>query len=215
MLVQMAELAAPALEHAASGLHLDGLTAARVEALCAALELRDGYTARHADEVVRVACEVGRRLGLERADVVELEFAARLHDIGKLALDNAVLHKPGPLDRQEWRLVRRHPEWGASKLVDIQGLEATAAIVRFHHERWDGGGYPDGLMGEQIPLASRIVSACDAYRAMVEDRPYRSALSHEEAVSELVRGSGRQFDPMVVDALLAVVGGAAPLDSAA
>ncbi|MFL5884014.1 MAG: GAF and HD-GYP domain-containing protein [Thermoleophilaceae bacterium] len=204
-LSELAELAAPALEHAEEGRHLGDATLARVEALSAALELRDGYTFRHSHEVVAIARRVGQALDVSGPDLVELEFAARLHDVGKLAVDDAVLRKPEPLEGGEWALVRRHAEWGASKLAEIPGLEPTAAIVRFHHERWDGGGYPDGLVGEQIPLASRIVAACDAYRAMVEDRPYRAALSHEDALAELEAGSGSQFDPDVVDALLAVL----------
>jgi hypothetical protein len=204
-LEEMAELAAPALEHAEQGRRFTDATVARVEALSAALELRDGYTFRHAGEVVAITRRVGERLGLDPADLMELEFAARLHDVGKLAIDDAVLRKPGPLEAHEWTLIRKHAEWGAAKLAEIPGLEPTAAIVRFHHERWDGGGYPAGLRGEQIPLASRIVAACDAYRAMVEDRPYRDGLSDDEALAELRAGSGRQFDPAVVDVLLELI----------
>jgi HD-GYP domain-containing protein (c-di-GMP phosphodiesterase class II) len=162
-------------------------------------------TGSHAAEVVALARLVGEQLGLEAAELTQLELAASLSGIGKLAVDDAVLRKPGPLDSEDWALVRRLPERTADQLTRIPGLAPTAAVVRFHRERWDGGGYPHGIEGEQIPFASRIVGACDAYRAMVEDRPYRRGLSHDHAVLEVRRGSGSQFDPVVVDALLAVV----------
>jgi HD-GYP domain-containing protein (c-di-GMP phosphodiesterase class II) len=150
---------------------------------------------------VRLAVGVGRLLQLDSASLLELEFAARLHDVGKIRVPDAVLHKPGPLDQQEYEVIRCHAAWGAETLAGIPGLEAVAAVVRFHHERWDGAGYPDGLRGAHIPLASRIISACDAYAAMTADRPYRDAMPSSDALQEVVAGSGSQFDPAVVDAL--------------
>jgi HD-GYP domain-containing protein (c-di-GMP phosphodiesterase class II) len=148
---------------------------------------------------------VGALLELEAAALLELEFAARLHDVGKIRVPDAVLNKPGPLDVEEARLIRNHSAWGAETLEQIPGLEVVSTLVRFHHERWDGDGYPDGLEGVRIPLASRIIAVCDSYGAMTCDRPYRRAMSSEEALVELRRGAGRQFDPDVVDALVQVV----------
>src|SRR5436309_2126424 len=144
-------------------------------------------------------------LHLETTSLGELEFAARLHDVGKIRVPDAVLHKPGPLDHTEYDVIRCHAAWGAETLATIPGLQAVAAVVRFHHERWDGTGYPDGLRGARIPLASRIICVCDAYAAMTADRPYRLAMVRGEALSEVVEGSGSQFDPMVVSALTQAV----------
>jgi HD-GYP domain-containing protein (c-di-GMP phosphodiesterase class II) len=169
--------------------------------------MRDCRTARHSEDVVRLALLVGRLLGLDEASLLELEFGARLHDVGKIRVPDAVLNKPGPLDGTEYELISHHSAWGAETLAGIPGLEAVAAVVRFHHERWDGRGYPDGLSGARIPLASRIISACDAYAAMTADRPYRDAMPAAEALTEVMSGSGTQFDPAVVEALAHAVGG--------
>ncbi len=116
-----------------------------------------------------------------------------------------VLRKPGKLDPDEWSIVEQHPAWGAEMLAKLPELAGVAALVRYEHERWDGNGYPDGLRGEEIPLPSRIVFACDAYHAMTSDRPYRAARASHEALREMRRGAGTQFDPAVVAALEAVV----------
>jgi HD-GYP domain-containing protein (c-di-GMP phosphodiesterase class II) len=179
-----------------------GDPSAEIAALLAAIEEVDEDTARHSDSVSRLALRVGRRVGLERVDLVELELAARLHDIGKIRVPVEILGKPGALTPTELELVRLHSLWGAEMIAGIAGLEAVALIVRFHHERYDGDGYPDGLAGERIPLASRIITACDAFHAMTSDRPYRRALPRGRAVRELRVGSGSQFDPLVVEVLL-------------
>src|SRR5205807_13694 len=176
----------------------DELMHAHVKALAAAMDMRDRRTANHSDDVVRLALRVGYFMHLEPASLLELEFGARLHDVGKIRVPDAVLHKPGPLDRDEYEVICCHSAWGAETLAGIPGLQAVAAVVRFHHERWDGKGYPDGLSGARIPLASRIISACDAYHAMTSDRPYRRAMSAEQAISELRANAGSQFDPQVV-----------------
>src|SRR5436305_3150062 len=201
LLAELADLAAAALEHASERRQFDELMQAHVEALAAAMDMRDRRTARHSEDVVRLAIAVGTLLHLDTASLVELEFAARLHDVGKIRVPDAVLHKPGPLDQQEYGVIRSHSAWGAETLAGIPGLEAVAAVVRFHHERWDGGGYPDGLSGARIPLGSRIISACDAYAAMTADRPYRDAMDADDALREILSRSGSQFDPAVVDAL--------------
>jgi hypothetical protein len=207
VLGELAELAAAALEHAHGGRQFDELMQAHVEALAAAMDMRDRRTARHSEDVVCLARAVGELLDLDGASLLELEFAARLHDVGKIRVPDAILHKPGALDEGEYEVIRCHAAWGAETLAGIPGLEAVAALVRFHHERWDGGGYPDGLSGARIPLASRIICACDAFAAMTADRPYRRALPPDEALAEVMSGAGTQFDPSVVEALTHAVGG--------
>jgi GAF domain-containing protein len=205
ILGELADLAAAALEHNRMRQHYDATVQAHVEALAVAMDMRDRRTARHSEDVVGLARSVGRLLELGPASLLELEFAARLHDVGKIQVPDAVLNKPGPLDPDESDVIRAHSAWGSETLARIPGLEAVATIVRFHHERWDGSGYPDGLSGPRIPLASRIISACDAYGAMTCDRPYRFAMDPNDAIREIKAGSGTQFDPAVVDALLDVL----------
>jgi diguanylate cyclase (GGDEF)-like protein len=173
-----------------------------VRSLATALAARDGYTGAHSDIVHDLSVQVARRLGLEGPALADVAAAALLHDVGKIGIPDHVLHKHGPLDELEWALMREHPVIGDQILRQLPGLAAVADAVRHEHERWDGRGYPDGLAGEAIPLASRIVLACDAYSALVSDRPYRPALSVAEATAELERCAGSQFDPDVVTALL-------------
>jgi HD domain/GAF domain len=205
IICELADIGAAAIGHQDVTERVEPTIQAHVEALAAALDMRDRRTAEHSEDVVALAREVGGLLDLEPAAVLELEYAARLHDVGKLRVPDAVLHKPGPLTEAEFDLVKLHPVWGSETLATIAGLEMVAAIVRFHHERWDGHGYPDGLAWGRIPLASRIISACDAWGAMRADRPYRRALSLEEALDELRVGRGSQFDPAVADALAEAV----------
>jgi diguanylate cyclase (GGDEF)-like protein len=181
-----------------------------LRSLAAALEARDGYTGEHSDDVGRLSGLVAARLGLDDRHVAEVEAVALLHDIGKIGVPDAVLHKPGRLTPGEWDLMREHPVIGERILRPLPGLDAIATAVRHEHERWDGSGYPDGLAGAAIPLASRIVLACDAYHALVTDRPYRAALGEEPARDELRRCAGTQFDPAVIDALLTVLSDDAP-----
>jgi ribonuclease P protein subunit RPR2 len=148
---------------------------------------------------------VGRELGLDAGDLADLHDGAVFHDIGKIAVPDAILNKTERLTETEMAVVREHPVVGEQILADVPFLSAARRIVRHHHEWWDGRGYPDGLRGEAIPLADRIVLVVDAYHAMRSDRPYRRALAPEVARSELKRGAGTQFDPRVVDALLAVI----------
>jgi HD-GYP domain-containing protein (c-di-GMP phosphodiesterase class II) len=181
------------------------LLAATVDALAGTLGLRDGHTGQHSDRVVLLAVRIGRALDLAQAALRDLEYAARLHDIGKVGVPDAVLRKAGPLADDEWHVIRGHAEWGAELVGKIPGLETVARIVRHHHERFDGGGYPDGVAGAEIPLESRILTVSDAYVAMTEDRPYRRARPGFEVERELHEGSGTQFDPDVVDTLRDVV----------
>jgi GAF domain-containing protein len=205
ILADLADLAGAALEHGRRHQHYDASVHAHVEALAAAMDMRDQRTARHSEDVVELAQRVGEILELEGPSLLELEFAARLHDVGKIQVPDAVLNKPGPLEPHENEVIRCHATWGAETLARIPGLEAVATIVRFHHERWDGAGYPDGISGARIPLASRIISVCDAYGAMTCDRPYRSAMPAGDAIAEIRTASGSQFDPSVVQALVEVL----------
>ncbi len=139
------------------------------------------------------------------------EFGALLHDVGKIQIPNAIINKPGPLDDDEWVVMKTHTIEGQRMLERVGGVLArVGVVVRASHERWDGGGYPDGLAGEEIPLAARIVSACDAYNAMTTDRSYRRALPVADAVAELERCAGSQFDPAVVEALIEIAVAVAP-----
>ena len=167
-----------------------------------ALEAKDAVTSQHTEEVVRLAVAVAAELDLDLDAVRNVELGAVLHDIGKVRIPESILNKPGPLTDEEWAVMKTHPEVGEHILRPIQSLNGILPIVRHHHERWDGGGYPDKLTGRAIPLGARIVSVCDAYRAMTEDRPYRSALSSDEARKELHEGSGSQFDPDCVEAMI-------------
>jgi HD-GYP domain-containing protein (c-di-GMP phosphodiesterase class II) len=181
-----------------------------VQALAAAIEERDSYTHEHSDEVVHLARGVAMLLGMPTEHVERIAHAALLHDVGKLAVPNTILHKPGPLDDDEWKVMADHPIAGERILLRIPDLAPIAPIVRHEHEHWDGTGYPDGLRGRRIPLGSRVILACDAWHAMRADRPYRPALDREEAIAELRRGAGHQFDPEVVEALLDLLGQAPP-----
>jgi putative nucleotidyltransferase with HDIG domain len=178
---------------------------AEIHALVRSLADSDGETYSHSLEVAAMATAVGRRLGLTAAELLDVELGALLHDVGKLCLPARLLAKPGRLTASELRLVRRHADWGADMVACIPGLEAVAVIVRLHHERPDGLGYPYGLSREEIPTAARIVSACDAYGAMTKERPYRAPLALDDALAELERHAGTQFDSDAVDALIALV----------
>jgi diguanylate cyclase (GGDEF)-like protein/putative nucleotidyltransferase with HDIG domain len=173
-----------------------------VEALAVALTERDRYTGEHSEAVIEMCAAVARNLGLRDAEVDRIRSAALLHDIGKVAIPDEILHKPGPLTDEEWVLMREHPVIGERILNVLPGMSAVARIVRHEHERWDGLGYPDGLSGEAIPLGSRIIIVADTYHAITSHRPYREARSHSEAIEELTRCAGTQFDPTVTAALV-------------
>ncbi len=177
------------------------LKASNVGALLSALHARDGYTEDHSQAVVSLALAVGRELGLDERALRDLESVALLHDIGKIGICDAVLHKPGSLSEEEWTEMYRHPDIGAEIVAAVPSLSYLAPVIRAEHERWDGRGYPNGLEGEQIPLLSRIVFACDAYHAMTSDRPYRRALTHTVALGEITSNAGSQFCPQSAAAL--------------
>jgi two-component system cell cycle response regulator len=158
---------------------------------------------KHAAHVAKLTEGVARRLGMSEQDLVDVVRAAELHDIGKVAIPFTILHKAGPLDEHEWALMARHPTIGARVLSSAPALTRVAEIVSSTHERYDGGGYPLGLSGDQIPLASQIVFVCDSYDAMVSKCPYGQSKTEADALAELRRCAGSQFDPRVVEAFLA------------
>jgi HD-GYP domain-containing protein (c-di-GMP phosphodiesterase class II) len=170
------------------------------------VEHDDDYTAEHSRSVVELARGVAQELEMDKYELQELEFAALLHDVGKIAIPKQILHKPAALTESEFEVMKTHTIEGQFMLDRIGGLLGRVGeIVRSCHERWDGKGYPDGLKGEEIPLAARIVFVCDAYNAMTTNRPYRAALPHEHAIAELVENAGTQFDPAVVEAIVRVL----------
>lgn len=173
-----------------------------IAALASTLGERDRYTGDHSESVVDLAARVGSDLAMDAEQIGRLRTAALLHDIGKVGVPDEILHKPGPLDEAEWEIMRQHPAIGERIIRAIPGLGSIARIVRAEHERWDGGGYPDGLAGTEIPLEARIILACDAYHAMTSDRPYRAAMDHGEAFAELTAHAGTQFDPQVIEVLV-------------
>jgi HD-GYP domain-containing protein (c-di-GMP phosphodiesterase class II) len=174
--------------------------------LLAVLNERYPQLGEHSDGVTSLAVAVGSLMGLTAVQLEELQQASQLHDIGKLAIPDAILDKPGPLTDQEWVFIRRHTVIGERILGSAPTLAAVGKIVRSSHERYDGAGYPDGLAGAQIPLAARIVLVCDAYEAMTSHRSYRRGSSPQEAIAELRRYAGTQFDPEVVDQFVHALG---------
>jgi HD-GYP domain-containing protein (c-di-GMP phosphodiesterase class II) len=170
--------------------------------LMSTVEAKDDYTASHEEDVADLAERVALRLGLPPAQARDVRYAALLHDVGKVAVPSEILLKPGPLTETEWVAMRRHTVAGGDLVARIEAFAHLAPAVRASHERWDGDGYPDGIAGEDIPLAARIIAACDTYDAIVTDRPYRSARTPAQAREELRRGAGAQLDARVVRALL-------------
>jgi HD-GYP domain-containing protein (c-di-GMP phosphodiesterase class II) len=170
-----------------------------VEALFSRASAADVLFRSHALRVAALSLRIGAALGLEPPELETLERAAKLHDVGKLAVPRSILAKPGPLDDQEWACMKRHPAEGARLLAPYVPSADLLAIIRSHHERWDGAGYPEGLREEQIPLGARIVAVVDAFCAMTEPRPYRSGIGADAARSELLAQAGRQFDPVCAE----------------
>jgi putative nucleotidyltransferase with HDIG domain len=170
------------------------------------VEADDSYTGEHCKDVVALALGVARKLGLDAERERRVEFGALLHDVGKIAVPKAIVNKPGKLDKREWAIIKAHTIEGQKMLEQVGGfMQDVGEIVRSHHERWDGGGYPDGLRGEQIPLEARIVSCCDTFSAMTTTRSYRKAMPTHVAIAELTANAGSQFDPAVVDALVGII----------
>ncbi len=196
-------------EQAAQAIQREGLALTEEEsaieivlALAKALESRDVSTGSHCRRVTRTAEQVALRMGCTFREVQDIRRAALLHDIGKIGIPDQILHKPGPLTEREWAIMRQHPEIGARILRLVHGLNEVARLVLAHHEHYDGSGYPYGLSGDAIPLGARILAVVDAFGAMTTDRVYRPALSFRDAIAELRRCAGTDFDPKVVDVFL-------------
>jgi putative nucleotidyltransferase with HDIG domain len=178
---------------------------ATVGALAAALEAKDAYTGSHAQTIAEFAVAVGEELGLTGRELRAVRMGALLHDVGKIAIPDAILNKPGPLTDDEFVVMKSHTTIGADIIRGIPGMEEVVSLVRSSHERWDGRGYPDGLSGTDVPRGAYVIAVCDAYHAMTEDRVYRKAMSVEGAVTELQRCCGSQFMPAAVEALVRVI----------
>jgi putative nucleotidyltransferase with HDIG domain len=176
-----------------------------VQALLAAIDARDHYTGDHSKSVVRLSAQVARRMDLSSRQIAEAEQVALLHDVGKVAVPDEILQKPGPLDEHERKLIEEHPVVGAKIVRSIAGLAHLAPAIRAGHERWDGCGYPDGLAGDDIPIVSRITFVCDAFDAMTSDRPYRRSLGIDRARHELETNVDSQFCSRTVHALMSVI----------
>jgi ribonuclease P protein subunit RPR2 len=177
---------------------------ATVRALSNAVEARDAYTGKHAERVTAYGMEISREFGLTLSHVPELEFGFLLHDIGKVGIPDAILYKPGPLTENERALMAQHPLIGAEIVRGIDFLGEAAHVVRSHHERWDGAGYPDGLAGERIPLAARVFAVADVLDALTTKRPYRLASPFRVAREMILSEAGRHFDPRVITAFKAI-----------
>lgn len=169
------------------------------------LEIHDTYTKGHSDHVAEVSAAIAHQMGFSEFEIDQVYWTGMVHDIGKILVPQAILNKPGRLSELEFEVIKYHPVWGFEVLSGSEELNSTAVSVRHHHERYDGNGYPDELAGEEIPLLSRIIAVADTWDAMVRDRSYRRALSYDEAVEELIRHQGKQFDPIVVNAFLRVL----------
>lgn len=173
-----------------------------IMSLALSVEEKDPVTDGHCSRLDRLAIAIGERLGLTAQQLIDLSYAAYLHDVGKVKVPDEILNKEGALSEDEWEEMKRHPDHGVEILKEKDLLEAAAEIIRGHHERFDGAGYPQGLKGDEIPIGSRVVAVVDAYDAMTTTRPYRLALSRTEAIHELEKNVGTQFDPRIVQVFL-------------
>ena len=169
------------------------------------LDERDHYTAVHSTQIAHLAMKIAQAMGLPQGEIEKVDIAARVHDIGKIAVPDSILLKPGSLNAEEWVTMKRHPVISAELIEGLEIYRPVASAVRHEHEHWNGSGYPNGLRGDQIPLIARIIAAADIYNALCTDRPYRKAFSHEEAIQMIKGMKGADLDPVVADALLRVL----------
>jgi len=179
---------------------------ATIQGWAKALELRDQETEGHSQRVVALTLAVAKRFGFEGEELMDIRRGVLLHDIGKMAVPDEILRKPGPLTEAEWEVMRQHPANAYDMLKGIDYLEPALRIPHYHHERWDGSGYPEGLSGEDIPIEARIFAVVDVWDALNSDRPYRTAWPRQEVVKYLRKQSGTEFDPSVVDVFLEIIG---------
>ena len=206
ILTSVASQMAVALENARLYEDVRDLSIATIRSLATAIDARDPYTRGHSEGVTRLAVQLARELGWDEADLEMLEFAALLHDVGKIAVPDAILRKPGPLTSEEWDVMHRHPYYSRQIVAPVEPLRRLTPWIYHHHERWDGTGYPDGLKGEAIPLAARIIAVADVWDALRSDRPYRKAWPEEKALEYIREQAGQHFDPQVVEVFLRVSG---------
>ncbi|NOY45822.1 MAG: HD-GYP domain-containing protein [Deltaproteobacteria bacterium] len=199
----LGDRATASLENALLYADLESTFRETIQGLALALETKDAYTHGHSENVTRLAVATARQMGLDHEFCETLRQAGLLHDIGKIGISSSILNKPGRLTPEEYEIIKSHPAMGRRILEPISFLREVVPIVYHHHERFDGEGYPEGLTGEEIPLASRVMAVADTYDAMTSDRAYRRGLSHDVAVAELDRCAGTQFDPECVRAFLA------------
>lgn len=176
-----------------------------IAALASALDASDPYTKGHSDRVTKYAVQTARAMKLSEREIETIEFAGRLHDIGKIGIDRSILRKRSKLNDREWSEMQKHPVMGSEIAGKLKFMKNSEDYVNYHHERYDGKGYPKGLKGEEIPVGARILGVVDAFDAMTSDRPYRPALSADEAVRELERGAGQQFDPNIVEVFVKLI----------
>ena len=199
LLEELAEIAGTGITRARLQNHLEHAYIEMVLTLARAVDARDSYSSNHSEQIAARAVRLARALGCAEPEVQDVHWAALLHDIGKLGVSDSILRKPGPLDAGEWEIMRQHPAVGAEILRPVERMETVARLVRHHQERWDGTGYPDGLQGDAIPLGARILAVVDAFITILDNRAYTRGRSPDEALTELRRCAGAQFDPMVVD----------------
>ncbi|MBU4361102.1 HD domain-containing protein [bacterium] len=205
LLFTMADLAASAIENATLYQNLHESYLSIIRALVSALELKDSHTRGHSDSVTRYAVALAERLKLSPQEIESIEVAAVLHDIGKIGVQESILNKPEKLDDEEWKEVRRHPEFSYKILKEVNFPWDVKPIIYAHHERYDGKGYPSGLKGEKISLGARILAVADTFAAMTSDRAYRKGLSKEAAIEELKRVAGTQLDPKITEVFIEIL----------
>lgn len=186
-------------------LDLKELFSGTINAITEALDAKDKFTSGRSKRVTKYAIEIGQKLGLSDNDLQELEMAGLLHDIGMIGIPESILNKEGELTKDEYSIIKQHSPKGVKILENIKQLEHVVVMIKYHHERFDGKGYPEQLSGEQIPLGSRIICIADAYDGMVSDRPYRKGLDHKVAIEIITKDSGTHFDPVIVEAFLEII----------
>ncbi|MFH1783380.1 MAG: HD domain-containing phosphohydrolase [bacterium] len=199
----LADQAAIAIENAKLYKDMQELFLSTIKSLATAIEAKDPYTKGHSERVTNLSMAISRKMGMPFEDRERLQIAALLHDVGKIGVPEAVLGKPGKLNDEEWKAIKQHPAKGEEILKPIKQLSDILPVIRHHHEKYGGGGYPDGIKAQEIPLASRIITVADSFDAMASERPYRPPMKKKDIMQELERCKGTQFDPKVIEAFVA------------
>ncbi len=202
LLTILADQSAMTIENVELYKHMQDTYLGTIQTLARAIDAKDPYTRGHSDRVTRYAVKVAREMKLSESAIRNIEYAALIHDIGKIGIQETILAKKGNLSETEYEIIKMHPLIGESIITPVKFLNGISPLILYHHEHYDGKGYLEGLRGEGIPIGARIISVADAFDAMTSDRPYRKALTKEEARRELEKGSGKRFDPEVVEAFL-------------